>query len=119
MLWLILILPGLICAYVMLLRPLMRKIPALAQFYADADGFWATLWAYCGHSATIAAHFVLGGIGTTVALLDPIARALGDPDLKDQIGAVTAHMDPKVAGGVLIAISVVTIVARLRSIAKG
>ena len=119
MIWIILILPGLICAYVMLLRPFMRKIPALQKFYADADGFWQTLWAYCGNSATIAAHFVLGGIGSMVALMDPIARALGDQDLKDQISSVTAHLDPKVAGGVMIAISMVTIVARLRSISKG
>ena len=119
MIWFLLIMPGVICAYALVLRPFMRKIPALQKFYADADGFWATIWAYCGNSATIAAHFVLGGVGSAVALLDPIAKALGDPDLKDQIGSVTAHLDPKVAGGVMIAISVVTIVARLRSIAKG
>jgi len=115
---LMLIVPGLVCCYALILRPVLRKVPALAKFYNEADGFWATVWAYCGNSATIAAHYVVGGIGAGFALLDPLASALGDPGLKDQITSALAG-NPKAVGYAMIAISVITIAARLRSIAKG
>jgi phage terminase large subunit len=49
--------------------------------------------------------------------LDSIADALGDPNLKDQISASIG--DTRTAGRVLLGISVVTIIARLRSLRKG
>jgi phage terminase large subunit len=49
--------------------------------------------------------------------LDSIADALGDPNLKDQISASIG--DTRTAGRGLLGISVVTIIARLRSLRKG
>ncbi|MDC7784747.1 hypothetical protein PQJ75_00580 [Rhodoplanes sp. TEM] len=37
------ILAVLVAAYVMILRPVLKRIPDLAPFYAEADGFWAKL----------------------------------------------------------------------------
>jgi len=118
LLWLLLIVPGLVVAYALLLRPVLRKIPALAKFYAEADGFWATMWAYCGKSVTVAWGYGLGGFGSAMALLDPLANAVGDPGLKDQVTGLL-QSNPKVLGYLTITISVITIAARLRSIAKG
>jgi hypothetical protein len=55
--------------------------------------------------------------GAMMQGLDTMADALGDPNLKDQISASIG--DAKTAGRVLLGISIVTIVARLRSIRKG
>ena len=49
--------------------------------------------------------------------IDSIADALGDPNLKDQISAAIG--DAKTVGRILLGISIVTIVARLRSLQKG
>ena len=85
MLSLILIVPGLVVGYALLLRPILHKVPALAAFYAEADGFWAKVWALCGNSLTILWGKALGGLGLALALLDPIANAVGDPGFKDQM----------------------------------
>jgi phage terminase large subunit len=49
--------------------------------------------------------------------LDSIADALGDPNLKDQISAAIG--DARTAGRILLGISVVTILVRLRSLKRG
>jgi hypothetical protein len=49
--------------------------------------------------------------------LDSIADALGDPNLKDQISAAIG--DTRTAGRILLGISVVTIMVRLRSLKRG
>lgn len=114
---LILVMPGIACAYAFLLRPLLHQIPAMQKFYADADGFWAKVWALCGNSVTIAWSWLLAGVGTALSALDPIASVLGDPDLKSQI-TNTLSTNPKVLGYFAMAVSAITIAARLRSIAK-
>ncbi len=48
--------------------------------------------------------------------VDTIADAFGDPNLKDQISAAIG--DAKTAGRIMLGISVITIIARLRSIRK-
>lgn len=118
-LWLILIVPGFACLYALILRPLLHKIPALATFYAEADGFWAKVWAYCGNSLTIAWSYILGGIGSLFALIDKLGPLVGDPDLnlKQQVQD-GLQGNPKIAGYVLIGISLLTIITRLRSIGK-
>jgi hypothetical protein len=63
MLWL-LILPGLVVAYALFLRPLLRAMPALKTFYSEADGFWAKVWVVTGKSLTMAWGYLLMGIGT-------------------------------------------------------
>jgi hypothetical protein len=115
---LIMIMPGLACLYAIVLRPLMHRIPALAKFYIDADGFWAKVWALCGNSLTVAWGWLLAGIGTALSAIDPIASALGDPDLKGEITNALSS-NPKILGYITMAISLITILARLRSISKG
>jgi hypothetical protein len=113
---LILIMPGLACAYALIARPLLHKIPALAKFYAEADGFWAKVWAICGKSVTIAWGYLLAGIGSALSLIDPIAATLGDPDLKGQVTGLL-QSNPKALGYFAIGVSLVTIAARLHSLA--
>lgn len=116
-LWLVLIVPGLTVAYAMILRPLLHKISAFQKFYSEADGFWSKVWAICDKSATMAWGYILGGVGSALTLLDPIATALGDPDLKSQITGFL-QSNPKYLGYFTIAVSVITLMARLRSLSK-
>ena len=113
----ILIVPGLAVTYAFILRPLLHRIPALKTFYEQADGFWAKVWALCGKSLTMAWSYLLAAGGTVFAMLDTLASYAGDPALGDQVK--TALQDnPKILGYVMMAISVITIAARLRSISK-
>ena len=116
-LYAMLIIPGLIAFYVLFLRHALQSIPALKQFYAEADGFWAKVWALCGKSLTIAWSYIVIGVGAAVQAIDPIAAALGDPDLKAQITNYLSA-NPKALGYFAIAVSVITILSRLRSITK-
>ena len=118
MLAFVFIVPGLIIGYALVLRPFLRRVPALQASYAAADGFWAKVWAYCGRSVTVTWGYLLGGFGSAMAMLDPLANAVGDPDLKDKVTALL-QSNPRVLGYLTIGISVITIAARLRSIAKG
>lgn len=68
------------------------------------------------NSLTIAWSYFLAFAGGIMQFIDNIADALGDPNLKDQISASIG--DAKTAGRVLLCISFVTIVARLRSIRR-
>lgn len=116
LLWL-LILPGFVAGYFMFLRPILHGIPQLAKFYQEADGFWAKVSALAGHSATLAWSYSMMVIGWLLQWLDPIAAMFGDPDLKTQL-TDALQANPKVLGYVLMAISALTIAARLRSIGK-
>lgn len=117
MIWLALILPGLVVGYALFLRPVLHALPQLKEFYAEADGFWAKAWALCGRSMTMVWGFVLQGLGQALQWIDPIASALGDPDLRTQI-TDTFQANPKILGYVLMVISFITIAARLRGIGK-
>lgn len=108
--------PGLIVAYWLYARPLLRQ--HFTEFYKEADGFWAKVWALCGKSITLAFSYFVQFVGWALQLIDPIASALGDPDLRYQI-TEGLQANPKVLGYVLMAISAATIAARLRSISKG
>ncbi len=72
--------------------------------------------AFCLHSLTIAWGYVLAIIGAAMSIVDNIGDALGDPGLKDQISAAIG--DAKTTGRILLGISIVTILARLRSLKK-
>ncbi len=113
---LILIVPGLVCAYFFLLRPTLKAIPKFKQFYAEADGFWMKVSALGGHSASIAWGYFLAVAGVVMNWIEPIAQALGDPDIKAQI--TNSIADPKVLGYFAMFVSAVTIAARLRSLVK-
>jgi hypothetical protein len=77
---------------------------------------FAKVKAFCLNSLTIAWSYSLAFAGVILQGLDTIADALGDPGLKDQISASIG--DAKTAGRVLLGISIVTIIARLRSLRK-
>jgi hypothetical protein len=109
MVWL-LILPGLIAAYFLFFRSILKAIPALKGFYSEADGFWAKVWAVCGNSVTMLWGYFLAAAGA-------LSAALGDPAIMAQIGgALKDH--PEYLGYVLMGVSAVTIATRLRSIGK-
>lgn len=117
MIWLILVVPGLVAAYFMLLRPILHGIPQLAKFYTEADGFWAKVKAIGGNSATIGWSYLVGGVGWLLQWIDPLATLAGDPDFKSQV-TNTLQTNPQVLGYVLMGISAITIAARMRSIGK-
>ena len=77
---------------------------------------FARIRAFCLHSLTIAWGYVLAAVGAAMSIVDNIGDALGDPGLKDQISAAIG--DAKTAGRILLGISIVTILARLRSLKK-
>lgn len=113
--FLALTLPGLVVGYVLFLRPVLKAIPAFAELYAEADGFWQKVWALCGKSVTLAFAYVLQLLSQALQWIDPLASFFGDPDLRAQL-TETLQANPKVLGYVLMAISFVTIAARVRSI---
>lgn len=72
--------------------------------------------AFCLHSLTIAWGYLLAVVGGLMSIIDNVGDALGDPNLKDQISAAIG--DTRIAGRVLLGISIITILARLRSLRK-
>jgi hypothetical protein len=117
MIWIALIAPGLLVAYFLYLRPLLRAMPLLKRFYEQADGFWSTVWAFCGRSVTMAFSYFIQVLSWALQAIDPIASFLGDPDLRQQI-TDGLQANPKVLGYILMAISFLTIAARLQGLVK-
>lgn len=115
---LFLIIPGLLAAYLMFLRPVLKAMPALKEFYAEADTVWQKIWAVCGKSLTMAWSYFVLVAGAVLNQIDTIAATLGDPNFKQQVMSIIGA-DPKVLGYFAMVVSAVTIAARLRSIAKG
>jgi hypothetical protein len=77
---------------------------------------WAKLKALCLHSATIAWSYALLAAGAGLQLIDAAGDALGDPGIKDQIS--NAIGDARTVGRILLGISVINIVARIRTLKK-
>lgn len=117
MIWFLLIVPGLIAGYVIFARPVLRAMPVLAHFYTEADTFWGKVWALCGRSVTVAWSFAVATASMAFDYIDPLAAMLGAPDFKDQVMALLKN-NPQYLGYFAMFVSGVTIVARLRSIAK-
>lgn len=117
MIWWLLILPGIVVAYFFFLRPILHAAPALKEFYDNADGFWGKVWAICGRSITVAWSYFLAFVGFVMQAIEPIGAALGDPDIKEQVTSALSA-DPKLLGYVAMAISAITLAARLRSFTK-
>ncbi len=88
--------------------------PRLSRRRCD---MWAKLKGFCLHSLTVTWGYCLAAVGVAMQGIDTLADALGDPNLRDQINAAIG--DARTAGRILLGISVVTIIARLRSIRKG
>ncbi|MGY3234820.1 hypothetical protein ACVMAJ_001710 [Bradyrhizobium sp. USDA 4448] len=76
----------------------------------------AKVKAVCLHSTTIAWSYCIALAGALASIIDDLADALGEPGLKDQISAAVG--DVKVTGRIMLAISVVTIIARLRTLRR-
>lgn len=111
MITLMFVLPGLVAAYFLFFRSILKAIPALKEFYAQADGFWAKVWAVCGKSVTMIWGYFLAAIGA-------LSAAVGDPAIMAQVASILKD-HPEFLGYGLMVISAVTIATRLRSIAKG
>jgi hypothetical protein len=77
---------------------------------------FAKLKAFCLNSLTVAWGYLLALLGLMLQLVDAAGDVLGDPAIKDQISVAVG--DPAWAGRVLLAISIITLAARLRSIRK-
>jgi hypothetical protein len=77
---------------------------------------WSRVKAVCLNSLTIAWSYVLAFAGAAMQAIDSIADVLEDPNLKDQISAAIG--DTRTVGRILLGVSIVTILARLRSLRK-
>ena len=76
----------------------------------------ARLKAVCLHSVTIAWSYCVALAGALASIIDDLADALGDPGVKDQISSAIG--DVKTTGRIMLVISVVTIIARLRTLRR-
>ncbi len=117
MIWAALIVPGAIVAYFLYLRPILHTLPMLKRFYDEADGFWSTVWVFCGKSVTMAFSYFVQVVSWALQAIEPIANMVGDPDLKQQI-TDGLQANPKVLGYILMGISFLTIAARLQGLVK-
>jgi len=99
-------------AYAAFVRPLIKALPTLKSFYAEADTVWSRLCALAWRSASIAWGILVAVASVATQLVDQFSAALGDPDLKQQIQDFFAGYGPTV----LLGVSLVFIVARFRSI---
>ena len=70
----------------------------------------------CLSSLTIAWGYCLALAGVALEVLDYMEDPLSDPEFRNQIA--TAFGNSRTAGCILLAISLITIVARLRSLRR-
>jgi len=77
---------------------------------------WDKVKAVCLHSLTVAWGYCLAVLGVAMQGLDTLADALGDPNLKDQITAAVG--DTRTVGRILLGVSIVTLIVRLRTARK-
>lgn len=78
---------------------------------------WEKVKSFCLHSVTIAWSYILAVVGAVLQVIDVAGDIVGDPSLKEQISIVVG--DPKTLGYIMLGISIITIIARLRSLRKG
>ena len=78
---------------------------------------WEHIKAACFRSLTIAWSYVLAVAGSFLQFVDNVGQVLGDPNLKHQIEDVFRG-DPVMLGRVILGISVITILARARTLGK-
>lgn len=98
-----------------LLAAILFTIIYTRAFLASTGNWYSRLWTAFKSSATIAwAAFVIAGT-KILDVIEVIANYLGN-GAGDQI---KASIDPKYAATVLVAIMIVTVLARLRSLWRG
>lgn len=117
MLYAILIIPGLIAAYIIFVWPWIKALPALKEFYAEADSFRAKVWALVGRSTTVVWSILVAAVANAFSYIDPLATLLGAPDFRDQVMTLIKN-NPQYLGYFAMLVSGVTIAARLRAIIK-
>ncbi|MCK1387385.1 hypothetical protein [Bradyrhizobium sp. 21] len=76
----------------------------------------ARIKAACLHSMTIAWSYCIALAGALASIIDDLVDALGDPGVKDQINSAIG--DVTTTGRIMLVISVVTIIARLRTLRR-
>jgi hypothetical protein len=74
---------------------------------------WVKVKACCLHSLTMAWSYCLAVAGAAMQGIDILADALGDPNLRDQVSAAVG--DTRTVGRILLGVSIITIIARLRT----
>lgn len=70
----------------------------------------------CLNSLAIAWGYLLALLGVVLQVVDTAGDVLGDPAIKEQVSAAVGN--PTWSGRVLLAISIVTLATRFRSIRK-
>lgn len=118
MFWWIVFLFFLLVGGYLVIRPTLAGMPQLKAFYAEADTFWAKLWALAWNSATVIWSYVLAVGGFLFNQIDTLATFAGDPQLKEQISNAFGA-DTKTLGYVMMGIAFITFASRMRSIVRG
>ncbi len=77
---------------------------------------WARIKALCLHSTTIAWSYVLAAVGGILQVSDAGADVFNDQGFKDTIHTLIG--DPLTFGRILLGISIINIIARLRTLRK-
>jgi len=77
---------------------------------------WQGIKAACLNSVTIAWSYILAIAGAVMEIMDNILDIVNDPSLKDAIHGMVG--DTKVWGWVILGISIITIIARMRTLRK-
>lgn len=78
---------------------------------------WERIKSACFNSVTMAVQYVGLALGVVMANLDNIATIVGDPGFVAQVQSWFGG-NPKVIGGIMAAFSIVTMMARLRTLLK-
>lgn len=77
---------------------------------------WARIKSCCLNSLTVAWGYCLAFAGAAMQSVDALGDVVGDPNFKDQLAAAVG--DARTVGRILLGVSIVTIIARLRSLRK-
>ncbi len=77
---------------------------------------WARIKAFCLNSLTIAWSYLLAVVGAVLQAIEPIMDMVGSQDFKSQLSAAIG--DAQLVGRIILAISIVNIFVRMRSLRK-
>jgi hypothetical protein len=77
---------------------------------------WEKVKAFCLYSATIAWSYFLAFVGFAMQFVDASADIFNDPSFKDTVHGLVG--DSRTFGQILLGISIINIIARLRTLRK-
>jgi hypothetical protein len=89
----------------------------LAKIKGFFIGLWNKIKAACLGSITMAWSYIVSVTGAIFTNIDALATVMGDPNLTAQLQSVIG--DAKAIGKWLLAVGVVTALARLKSLVMG